>query len=41
MSAVSAGLVVLDQDPRTVPVDRIKNIRVMETWMDVQKVFAA
>jgi predicted amidohydrolase YtcJ len=36
-----ADMVVLDQDPRTVPVDTIRNIRVLETWMDGQKVFAA
>lgn len=32
---------VLDQDPRTVLVDTIRHIRVLETWMDGQRVFAA
>lgn len=29
-----ADMVVLDQDPRKVPVDRIRDIRVRATWMD-------
>jgi predicted amidohydrolase YtcJ len=36
-----ADMVVLDHDPRAVPVDTIRNIRVLETWMDGQRVFAA
>jgi predicted amidohydrolase YtcJ len=36
-----ADMVVLDQDPRKVPVDAIKRIRVLETWMDGQKTFEA
>lgn len=36
-----ADLVILDQDPRAVDPDRIKEIRVLETWMDGKQVFAA
>jgi len=36
-----ADLVILEQDPRKVPVDTISDIRVSETWMDGRKVFAA
>ena len=36
-----ADMVVLDQDPRTVPVDTIRSLRVLETWMDGQRVFVA
>jgi hypothetical protein len=34
-------MVILDQDPRKVPVDAIKSIRVLETWMDGKRVFEA
>ena len=34
-----ADFVVLDKDPLTVEVDKIKKIRVLETWMDGTKVF--
>ncbi len=36
-----ADFVVLDKDPLTVEVDKIKKIRVLETWMDGTKVFKA
>ena len=36
-----ADFVVLDKDPRTVEIDRIKEPRVLETWMDGAKVFEA
>jgi hypothetical protein len=36
-----ADFVILDRDPRKVSVDSIKGIRVLETWMDGQQVFAA
>lgn len=36
-----ADMVVLDQDPRKVAPDEIKTIKVLETWMDGQRVFAA
>jgi predicted amidohydrolase YtcJ len=36
-----ADMVILDQDPRKAPVDEIRSIRVLETWMDGQQVFAA
>ena len=36
-----ADLVILDNDPRTVDPDTIKNISVLETWMDGTQVFAA
>ena len=36
-----ADFVILDKDPRTVEVDRIKDISVLETWMDGAKVFEA
>jgi predicted amidohydrolase YtcJ len=36
-----ADFVILDKDPRTVEADKIKEIRVLETWMDGAKVFAA
>ncbi len=34
-----ADLVILDKDPRSVDVDEIKDIRVLETWMDGVRVF--
>ena len=34
-----ADFIILDKDPRTVDADTIKNIRVLETWMDGVKVF--
>jgi hypothetical protein len=36
-----ADLVILDQDPREVPPDAIGGVRVVETWMDGKKVYAA
>ena len=36
-----ADFVILDEDPRTVEVDRIKDIRVLETWMDGSRVYQA
>lgn len=36
-----ADLVILDRDPRSVEADHIKDIRVLETWMDGARVFAA
>jgi predicted amidohydrolase YtcJ len=36
-----ADMVILAQDPRKVPVDSIKSIKVMETWMDGQQVYSA
>jgi predicted amidohydrolase YtcJ len=36
-----ADFVVLDKGPLTVEVDKIKEIRVLETWMDGTKVFKA
>lgn len=36
-----ADMVVLDKDPREVASDAIKNIKVLETWMNGEKVFAA
>ncbi|HCE70655.1 amidohydrolase [Ruegeria pomeroyi] len=36
-----ADMVILDQDPRKVAPDEIKAIKVLETWMDGQRVFAA
>lgn len=36
-----ADLVILDEDPRKVPVDAIRRIRVLETWMDGTRVYAA
>jgi predicted amidohydrolase YtcJ len=36
-----ADLVILDKDPRTVAPDEIKDIRVMETWMDGTQVYKA
>ena len=36
-----ADLVILDQDPRKVPVGRIRDIRVAATWMDGAQVYAA
>ena len=36
-----ADMVILEHDPRDVPQDEIKNIRVLETWMDGRQVFAA
>jgi predicted amidohydrolase YtcJ len=36
-----ADLVVLDKDPSTVDPDTIKDIRVMETWLDGIQVYRA
>ena len=36
-----ADFVILDQDPRRVDPERIKDIAVIETWMDGQQVFSA
>lgn len=36
-----ADLVILEEDPRRVDADSIRNIRVLETWMDGQRVYAA
>ena len=36
-----ADFVILGEDPRNVDVDSIKDIRVLETWMDGNQVFAA
>ncbi len=36
-----ADLVILDQDPRSVDPDSLKDIRVVETWMDGRQVYKA
>lgn len=36
-----ADLVILEADPRKVPAETIKDIRVLETWMDGRRVWAA
>jgi predicted amidohydrolase YtcJ len=36
-----ADLIILDQDPRKVDPDTIKDIKVLETWMDGKQVYAA
>ncbi len=36
-----ADIVILEQDPRDVRQDEIKNIKILETWMDGRKVFSA
>jgi hypothetical protein len=36
-----ADLVILDKDPRTVAPDAIKDIKVLETWMDGKQVYRA
>ncbi len=36
-----ADFVILDNDPRKVDPDEIKNIKVLETWMDGQQVYQA
>ena len=36
-----ADFVILDKDPRSVPPDTIKDIRVLETWMDGQQTFSS
>lgn len=36
-----ADMVILDGDPRRVDPDKIKDIRVLETWMDGKQVYAA
>lgn len=36
-----ADLVVLEKDPRTVDPDAIKDIRVLETWMDGKQIYSA
>ena len=35
-----ADMVILEQDPRDVRPDEIKNIQVLETWMDGRQVYA-
>ena len=36
-----ADIVILDQDPRSVDPDRIKDIAVVETWMDGRQTYSA
>jgi len=36
-----ADMVILEKDPRDVPPDAIKNISVLETWMDGRKVYSS
>lgn len=36
-----ADFVILDKDPRKVPADKIKDIKVLETWMDGRQVYQA
>ncbi len=36
-----ADFVILEDDPRDVPVDAIKDVTVLETWMDGRQVYAA
>ncbi|KPJ94935.1 MAG: twin-arginine translocation pathway signal protein, partial [Gammaproteobacteria bacterium SG8_15] len=36
-----ADLVILEQDPRKVSPDAIKNIKVLETWMDGKQIYKA
>jgi predicted amidohydrolase YtcJ len=36
-----ADMVVLEQDPRKVPADRIRHIRVLETWLNGESVYRA
>ncbi|MFP1632670.1 amidohydrolase [Zhengella sp. ZM62] len=36
-----ADMVILDADPRAVPPDEIKSIKVLETWMNGTRVYAA
>ena len=36
-----ADIVILEEDPRAVAPDEIKNIRILETWMDGRQVYAA
>jgi predicted amidohydrolase YtcJ len=36
-----ADFVILDTDPRKVEADKIKDIRVLQTWMDGAKVYEA
>ena len=36
-----ADMVILDADPRRVPLDEIKSIKVLETWMNGNQVYAA
>jgi predicted amidohydrolase YtcJ len=35
-----ADLVILEKDPRSVDPDQIKNIQILETWMDGKRTFA-
>lgn len=36
-----ADMVILEKDPRDVPPDEIKNISVLETWMDGRRVYSS
>ncbi len=36
-----ADLVILDKDPRSVKPDAIKEIKVLETWMDGKQIYQA
>ena len=36
-----ADMVIIDKDPRTVDPDTIKNIKVLETWMDGRQTYVA
>jgi len=36
-----ADLVIIEKDPRGVPPDSIKDIKVIETWMDGRRVYSA
>jgi predicted amidohydrolase YtcJ len=36
-----ADFVIIEKDPRKVNTDTIKDIRVLETWMDGQQVYKA
>ena len=38
VAGARADLVILDRDPREVPVDKLKELRVLETWVDGQRV---
>jgi predicted amidohydrolase YtcJ len=36
-----ADMVILEKDPRKVPVDSIKSIKVLETWLDGRRVYSS